>query len=128
MYCIEPCVRPVTFCLFLGPCFRDWKIRTAKTFFTCADKIHHPTDVGVPLLPQFIRRRNLFLLNVQPAFQVLIANFERVYPNIVVDATYAAQASTLNQLELTELAAGNAPDLLSTSLGCGSPLAVWTAR
>ena len=64
--------------------------------------------------------------NQQPAYQVLIANFERVYPNIVVDPTYAAQSSTLNQLELTELAAGNAPDLLSANPGCGTATAVCT--
>ena len=53
----------------------------------------------------------------QPAMDVMIGNFERVYPNIKVDATYA-QVTALTQLELTELAAGNAPDLLHVSVGC----------
>jgi raffinose/stachyose/melibiose transport system substrate-binding protein len=62
-------------------------------------------------------------VNQQPAFDVLISNFERVYPNITVNATYAT-ATVLNQLESTELAAGNAPDLLAATAGCGSPTSV----
>jgi raffinose/stachyose/melibiose transport system substrate-binding protein len=56
----------------------------------------------------------------QPAFQVLIPNFERVYPNITVNITYAATSAILNQLETTELAAGDAPDLLAANPGCGA--------
>lgn len=64
-------------------------------------------------------------LNVeQPAFAVLIPNFERVYPNIKVDATYAASSTEIYQVETTELAAGNAPDLLYTIPGCGSTVSV----
>jgi raffinose/stachyose/melibiose transport system substrate-binding protein len=59
----------------------------------------------------------------QPAFQVLIANFERVYPSIAVSVTYAPPAM-VSQLEATELAAGNAPDLLSTFPGCGTTTSV----
>lgn len=55
----------------------------------------------------------------QAAYQVLIANFERVYPNITVDGTYLLN-STIAQLEPTELASGNAPDLLVSVPGCGS--------
>jgi raffinose/stachyose/melibiose transport system substrate-binding protein len=62
--------------------------------------------------------------NAQAGFEVLIANFERVYPNIAVNATYAPQASTLAQIETTEIAAGNAPDVLSINPGCGTVLAV----
>ena len=53
----------------------------------------------------------------QPGWQVLIANFERVYPNIMVNVTYVLSTT---QIEPTELAAGNAPDLLSVQPGCGS--------
>src|SRR5262249_24872417 len=35
-------------------------------------------------------------------------------------------AAQTYELETTELAAGNAPDLLSTSAGCGTPIAVCT--
>jgi raffinose/stachyose/melibiose transport system substrate-binding protein len=63
--------------------------------------------------------------NGEPGWQVLIPNFERVYPNVTVDATYAPSA-TVSQLETTELAGGNAPDVLSLALGCGSPNAVCT--
>ena len=52
------------------------------------------------------------------AYDVLIPNFERAYPNITVTITYATPA-VLAQLETTELAAGNAPDLLTTAPGCG---------
>ena len=59
----------------------------------------------------------------QPGYGVLISNFERAYPNFSVSVTYATTAAR-NQLELTELAAGNAPDLLATNAGCGSAIAV----
>jgi ABC-type glycerol-3-phosphate transport system substrate-binding protein len=59
----------------------------------------------------------------QPGYQVLIANFEGAYPNIKVDATFAP-AKVWYQLEATELAAGNAPDLLGTLPGCGTPVSV----
>jgi raffinose/stachyose/melibiose transport system substrate-binding protein len=60
----------------------------------------------------------------QPGYQLLIPNFERVYPNITVQATYAANNAAWYQLESTELAAGNAPDLLGTNPGCGTPVSV----
>jgi raffinose/stachyose/melibiose transport system substrate-binding protein len=59
----------------------------------------------------------------EPALSLLIANFERVYPDIAVDVSYAASAP-LAQLETTELAAGNAPDVLTTNPGCGTPVSV----
>jgi raffinose/stachyose/melibiose transport system substrate-binding protein len=58
--------------------------------------------------------------NKQPAYDVLIPNFERVYPQIKIDITYG----NANQLEPVELAAGNAPDLLLTQPGTGSFLSV----
>ena len=60
----------------------------------------------------------------QPGWDALIANFERVYPTIKVDITYAPGSSVEYQLETTELAAGNAPDLLATTPGCGTPIAI----
>jgi raffinose/stachyose/melibiose transport system substrate-binding protein len=60
----------------------------------------------------------------QPEFEVLIPNFERVYPNITVDSTYASSQMALYQLETTELAAGNAPDVLQTAPGCGTPISI----
>jgi raffinose/stachyose/melibiose transport system substrate-binding protein len=67
---------------------------------------------------------NMLAVNLQqPGWQVLISNFERVYPNVTVNATYLPNA-TLYQLESTELAAGNAPDLLSTGAGCGTPISI----
>jgi raffinose/stachyose/melibiose transport system substrate-binding protein len=60
----------------------------------------------------------------QSAYQVLIANFERVYPGVTINASYAGNLATLAQVEMTELAAGNAPDLLSVYPGCGMPISV----
>jgi raffinose/stachyose/melibiose transport system substrate-binding protein len=59
-----------------------------------------------------------------PAWQVLVPNFERVYPNITVNVTGAGSTTGLYQLEETELAAGNAPDLLTTYPGRGTPVSV----
>ena len=59
-----------------------------------------------------------------PAFDVLIPNFERAYPNIKVDITYTPSSAVEYQLESIELAAGNAPDLLAVSPGCGTPISV----
>jgi raffinose/stachyose/melibiose transport system substrate-binding protein len=64
--------------------------------------------------------------SVRLGYDVLIPKFERVYPNIKVDVTYTQSAVQTYQLETTELAAGNAPDLLSTTPGCGTPIAVCT--
>jgi raffinose/stachyose/melibiose transport system substrate-binding protein len=60
----------------------------------------------------------------QPAFDVLIPNFERVYPDITVNVTYVTSA-TLPQFEETELAAGNAPDIIPTSDGKTLPISVY---
>ena len=55
---------------------------------------------------------------------MLIANFERAYPNIEVDATFAPNNAALYQLLTTQLAAGNAPDVFVTYPGCGTPISV----
>jgi raffinose/stachyose/melibiose transport system substrate-binding protein len=60
----------------------------------------------------------------QPVFNVLIPNFERVYPNITVSVTYAPTLILQQQLETTELAAGNAPDVLDADLGCDNVIGV----
>jgi raffinose/stachyose/melibiose transport system substrate-binding protein len=59
----------------------------------------------------------------QAAYQVLIPNFERVYPNITVNATYIS-SSMVNTLEPTELATGSAPDLIADFPGSTSPTSV----
>jgi raffinose/stachyose/melibiose transport system substrate-binding protein len=61
----------------------------------------------------------------QPALDLLIQRFERVYPRIRVEATYALTAQ-LYQLETSELAAGNAPDVLGTSPACNQPNSICT--
>ena len=62
----------------------------------------------------------LITTSTQPGWQVLIPNFERVYPNIRVNATYVPPGAAISQLESTELAAGNGPDLVAAAPGCGS--------
>jgi raffinose/stachyose/melibiose transport system substrate-binding protein len=63
-------------------------------------------------------------LNYKPAFQVLIPNFERVYPDITVNATYLP-STTLSPLEQTEFAAGNAPDIVATADGTTSAISTY---
>ena len=65
-----------------------------------------------------------FQVGYGPAWQVLVPNFERYYPNITVNFTAAPGSTGLFQLESTELAAGNAPALLQTGPGCGAPVSV----
>jgi raffinose/stachyose/melibiose transport system substrate-binding protein len=60
----------------------------------------------------------------QPDYTVLIANFERVYPNITVNVTYAGTVALKNQLVTVALAAGNGPDLIPAGHGCGSPVSL----
>jgi raffinose/stachyose/melibiose transport system substrate-binding protein len=60
----------------------------------------------------------------KPALDVLIPNFERVYPNVAVNVTYTPSFTVQTQVEMTELAAGNAPDLLYVTPGCGTTLSV----
>jgi raffinose/stachyose/melibiose transport system substrate-binding protein len=62
----------------------------------------------------------------KPAFDAMIGNFERVYPNVTVDATYAPNATVQSQLLLTELAAGNGPDLMAIGAGSGGATSVIT--
>ena len=66
------------------------------------------------------------IMSVQnkPGYDVLIANFERAYPNIDVNITYAPTASAVSQVESTELAAGNAPELLMSFPACGTQIAI----
>ena len=66
------------------------------------------------------------LFSGQAGYQLLIPNFERVYPNITVNITYAGSNAQLYQLETTEFAAGNAPDLIVTFPGCGTPISICT--
>jgi raffinose/stachyose/melibiose transport system substrate-binding protein len=56
----------------------------------------------------------------KPGFDVLIPNFERVYPNVSVNATYAPTAPVQMQLLVTELAAGSGPDVVGVSGGSSS--------
>jgi raffinose/stachyose/melibiose transport system substrate-binding protein len=62
----------------------------------------------------------------QPGYQVLIANFERVHPDIKIDVQYAGTNADLYRLETTQLAAGNGPDLFVTYPGCGTPISICT--
>jgi raffinose/stachyose/melibiose transport system substrate-binding protein len=64
------------------------------------------------------------LASNESGYDVLIPNFERVFPNVTVNVTYAATVPQLDQLETTELAAGNGPDIITTTPGCNSPIGI----
>ncbi len=65
---------------------------------------------------------SVFAVSTQkPGLEVLIANFERVYPDINVEVTYPPNR---DQLQATQLAADSAPDVLSVSPGCFKAAAV----
>jgi raffinose/stachyose/melibiose transport system substrate-binding protein len=68
-----------------------------------------------------VRIRFLAIVLAKPAFDVLIPNFERAYPDINVDVTYQAGNPDIEQVETIQLAAGTAPDLLwvDPSGSCG---------
>jgi len=63
-------------------------------------------------------------ITAKPAYDVLIPKFERVFPNIKIDITYAPSTNDLYQLETVELAAAHGPDLLTTQPGSGTPVSV----
>jgi raffinose/stachyose/melibiose transport system substrate-binding protein len=60
----------------------------------------------------------------EPAYRVMIQNFERAHPSITIQPTYAPTVASVYQLVTTELAAGNAPDLLPAYPGCGTPISI----
>jgi raffinose/stachyose/melibiose transport system substrate-binding protein len=60
----------------------------------------------------------------QATYSVLVPNFERAYPNITLNVTYAPTVQVEYQLVMTELAAGNGPDLIPAGPGCGSPISL----
>src|SRR3954471_7428672 len=60
----------------------------------------------------------------KPGYDVLIPNFERAYPDIHVNITYPPTATAVAQHESTELAAGDAPELLMSFPGCGTSIAI----
>jgi raffinose/stachyose/melibiose transport system substrate-binding protein len=62
-------------------------------------------------------------ISQQAALEVLIPNFERVYPDITVNASYVPTTS-LTEVETTEIAAGNAPDIFITNPGNGSAIGI----
>jgi len=66
----------------------------------------------------------LAYVTYQPAYAAVIASFERAHPDITVDVTYTPTIQSLYQLETTQLAAGNATDLLTTYPGCGTPISI----
>lgn len=60
------------------------------------------------------------------AWREIFANFEKAYPSITVNPTYVPTSSSILELLPTELAAGNAPDLLETIPGLGTTVSVQT--
>jgi raffinose/stachyose/melibiose transport system substrate-binding protein len=60
----------------------------------------------------------------QPALDVLIPSFEKANPGIDVSVTSPPTTDAIIQLETTQLAAGNAPDVLAVWPGCGTAISV----
>src|SRR5262249_6587835 len=63
--------------------------------------------------------------NYRPGIEVLIANFERVYPDISIQPTFATAGAAYNQVVGTQFSAGNGSDLLWSTSGQSAPSAVW---
>jgi raffinose/stachyose/melibiose transport system substrate-binding protein len=76
------------------------------------------------------KRHEVVTLNVlmfttaQPAWQILNANFERVYPDIKINATYLPSPE-LYALLPTQFQSGNAPDAFTTALARQTAVGVW---
>jgi raffinose/stachyose/melibiose transport system substrate-binding protein len=69
----------------------------------------------------------LRMLNVtqqRPGMDAMVANFERVYPNIKIEVDYP-EATTYPSVLLTQVQAGNAPDLMSVGAGASAAFAVY---
>jgi raffinose/stachyose/melibiose transport system substrate-binding protein len=60
------------------------------------------------------------------AMNLLIANFERVNPNIHIEPTYVDGGTPLTTTLLTQLQAGNAPDVFQMQPGFFTPISPWT--
>jgi raffinose/stachyose/melibiose transport system substrate-binding protein len=60
----------------------------------------------------------------QAAEDILVANFQRVYPNVKVSTEYLSSA-TITTLLLTQIQAGNAPDVFYVGAGNQNPASIW---
>jgi raffinose/stachyose/melibiose transport system substrate-binding protein len=69
--------------------------------------------------------RALFPTTAQSGYQILVANFNRVYPDIHIDAQFLP-SDTLSTLLVTQFAAGNAPDVFHLQAGNLSSGSVWS--
>jgi raffinose/stachyose/melibiose transport system substrate-binding protein len=59
------------------------------------------------------------------AMNIMLANFERAYPNIHVEATYVDGGTPLQTTILSQLQAGNAADVFQMQPGFYTPLSPW---
>ena len=66
----------------------------------------------------------IFTSEHQSSLAPLVANFERVYPNIHLNFTYIPNA-TYQSVLLTDIQGGNMPDLVETQAGASSSYAVF---
>jgi raffinose/stachyose/melibiose transport system substrate-binding protein len=60
----------------------------------------------------------------QAATEIMVKNFERVYPNINIQDTYVDTATEMTLL-LTQFQAGNAPDIFPLNPGGGTVIGIW---
>jgi raffinose/stachyose/melibiose transport system substrate-binding protein len=76
-----------------------------------------PTSMASPQAKRdVVTLRMIMGVTVKPAMDILIANFQRVYPNVRIDATYSTTDQVTSQLS-TQFQAGNGPDLLQVRGG-----------
>jgi raffinose/stachyose/melibiose transport system substrate-binding protein len=61
----------------------------------------------------------------QPAYEILIKNFNNVVKDINIGPVTYLPSGTIRTLLLTQIQAGNAPDLFFTNGGNAAPSAVW---
>jgi len=60
----------------------------------------------------------------KPALDDIVRSFEKANAGIDVTVTYLPTSDAIIQLETTQLAAGNAPDILATWPGCGTAISI----
>ena len=61
----------------------------------------------------------------QPGFDILIANFKRVYPNIDIKPSYYVSGAPFSTAVTTQFTAGNGPDLTWVTGARTGPTSVW---
>jgi raffinose/stachyose/melibiose transport system substrate-binding protein len=81
-----------------------------------SDATHRHAVVTLNVLSHFVQ---------EPPMRVLIANFERVYPDVKINASYLPSGAAISQKLLTELQAGGGPDVFFAPEGNTTIAGIW---